>query len=208
MIQPTIFASEDYTIAPDEWCSDDWETPDEVAAFMGSLVTGEDLTILEPAAGTGQIAKYLPDHACCIELNPMRHLIGQSAAKDGQLWACDDYLDYCARLPYLPVHLVIGNPPFSLGLEFLAASVQNLASTGRILFLLPSEYFQSQARAIALQKTGLVITHQWAIAGRVGFLKNGKVYNQRQCYDSVFEFRLSGKSAVEIVDPYGKLCKH
>ena len=208
MIQPTIFAFEDYTIAPDEWCSDDWETPDEVAAFMGSLVTEEDLTILEPAAGSGQIARHLPSRTCCIELSTFRHFLGKSASKDGQMWTCGDYLEFANREECPKVDLVIGNPPFSLGVAFLAASAQILGSNGRILFLLPSEYFQSQARAIALQKTGLVITHQWAIAGRVGFLKNGKVFNQRQCYDSVFEFRLSGKSAVEIVDPYGKLCKH
>jgi hypothetical protein len=43
-----------------EFTSDDWETPDSVAKAIASLVLPSDFDILEPAAGRGQIAKYLP----------------------------------------------------------------------------------------------------------------------------------------------------
>lgn len=183
-----------------DWCADDWETPDQVARFMASLLTRDDYLVVEPSAGTGQIAKYLPDQSICIESNPLRCASGRLVAPRCE-WVCADWIT-----PKLGrIDCIIGNPPFSLGVEFLSVSAQRLNKDGRILFLLPSEYFQSQARAIALKKTGLVITHQWAIAGRVGYLKQGEVFNQRQCYDSVFEFKLKGTPAIEIVDPYGKL---
>lgn len=149
----SLFDLSDYDTAPnlDEWCADDWETPDEVARFMASLVSPADCAIIEPAAGMGQIAQYLPRYAACVELNPMRHMIGKSAAKDGQLWLCDDFLRICNKMNQT-VDLVIGNPPFSLGMEFLAASFKVLADNGRILFLLPSQYFQAQERAGLLKE--------------------------------------------------------
>lgn len=126
-------------------------------------------------------------------------------------WACGNFLEYAARdwqalnLPYLDV--IIGNPPFSLGCEFLAASANIIRESGRILFLLPTEYFQAQGRAEAFAKTGLVISAQWQVAGRVGFLRDGKEYRGRQCGDSVFEFSHSSwkPAAIQIVDPYGRL---
>lgn len=219
--QNSLFPPEIKPTVQDDWCADDWETPDQVAKFMASLLTRDDYLVVEPSAGTGQIAKYLPNTTICTDVNRPRCEAGATIAPHCY-WACADWLDPdvidSVIAPYYywlcgdglvlgegGIDCIIGNPPFSLGIEFLAVSAQRLADKGRILFLLPSEYFQSQARAIALQKTGLVITHQWAIAGRVGYLKQGEVFNQRQCYDSVFEFKLNGTPAIEIVDPYGKL---
>jgi hypothetical protein len=197
----------------DDWCNDNWETPDQVAAFMGSLVQSCEHVIAEPSAGTGRIARHLPNGATCVELNPLRHVAG---AVPSQRWICDDFIgwatDYMVGVEDFPnsfpeFDLVIGNPPFSLGSEFLDASAQLIKKTGRILFLLPTQYFQAQERAAMLRTTGLVISKQWAIAGRVGYLKDGIACNQRQCYDSVFEFRHAGtaEEAIAIVDPYGKL---
>lgn len=196
-----------------DWCADNWETPNQVAAFIGSLVRPDEQKIIEPSAGTGAIAQHLPNGTTCIELDPLRHLAGAVPTQD---WLCDDFIewvvDYMVGVEDFPdsfplFDLVIGNPPFSLGTEFLDASYQLIKKTGRILFLLPTQYFQSQERAAMLRTTGLVISRQWAIAGRVGYLKGGKVCNQRQCYDSVFEFRCIGtaEEAIAIVDPYNKL---
>jgi hypothetical protein len=197
----------------EDWCNDDWETPDQVAAFMGGLIQKGERHIIEPAVGTGRIARHLPAGSTCVELNPLRHVAG---AVPSQNWICDDFIgwaaDYMVGVEDFPdsfplFDLVIGNPPFSLGAEFLDASYQLIKKTGRILFLLPTQYFQSQERAAMLRTTGLVISRQWAIAGRVGYLKDSKVCNKRQCYDSVFEFRCAGtaEEAISIVDPYGKL---
>lgn len=217
MLQTEIFNAQTYSNLPntDDWSSDDWETPPEVARFMSSLVQSSELLIMEPAAGTGAIAQHLPNGTTCVELNPIRHMAGMVPY---QKWLCENFLDYAENLCEYwhetgetnntrGFHLIIGNPPFSFGMEFLQSAFTILRDEGRILFLLPSEFFQSQARAAALKDIGLCITRQWSIAGRVGFIKQGKVCNQRQCYDSVFELRDARhfKAAVEIVDPYNKL---
>lgn len=193
-----------FTPIREEWCADDWETPPEVARFMASLVQPHEQRICEPSAGTGNIARYLDDLTVCVEKNPIRCEAGrsQNPSKD---WWNSDYLTFSELYIGYRFDLIVGNPPFSLACDFLQVSTRILSPEGRILFLLPSEFFQSQARAQALRDTGLVITHQWMIAGRVGYLKEGEVYNQRQCYDSVFELKLNAAPAVEIVDPYGKL---
>lgn len=208
-----LFDPRGYEAPSEDWSPDDWETPPEVAKFMGSLVTEGERSIIEPSAGTGSIVRCLPrDRAViCYELNFSRLEKGHRENSDGSReWRHADFLEASLALGrYLDgVDLVIGNPPFSLGMEFLKASARCLSKknpNARTLFLLPTEYFQSQARARLLRESGLVITKQWQIAGRVGFLKNGKPENKRQCYDSVFEFKRAGRPAVELVDVYMRL---
>lgn len=208
-----LFDLRGYGNPSEDWHPDDWETPPEVAKFMGSLVAEDERSILEPSAGTGSIVRCLPSDrdVLCYELNFSRLEKGHREDSDGpREWRHADFLEASLELARRldGVDLVIGNPPFSLGMEFLEASARCLSKqnpNARILFLLPTEYFQSQARARSLKKSGLVITKQWQIAGRVGFLKNGKVENKRQCYDSVFEFKRAGKPAVELVDVYMRL---
>jgi hypothetical protein len=203
--QATLFNIEEYE-SPKvdlDWCADDWETPNEVAQWMVSLLRTDEGVIMEPAAGTGQIAKHLPKGSLCVELNPLRYITGKALYPHCH-WINDNWL-----MPQIGViDCIIGNPPFSLGIEFLAAGARRLNKrnpNARILFLLPTAFFQAQCRAAQLAKTGLSITHEWRIAGRVAYLKDGIPHTGRQCSDSVFELKLNSKPVVEIADPYKKL---
>ncbi len=64
---------------------DDWETPDDVASSMAALVKTSDgrganrlrhRRVLEPAAGSGQIAQFLPTGSLCCEIKPHRVALG------------------------------------------------------------------------------------------------------------------------------------
>ena len=203
VVQEKLFEVDEYNVVPDDWRSDDWETPVQIARFMGGLVKPDEKIIVEPSAGRGNIARFLPNGTTCVELNPIRHLAG---AVPHQNWLCGDFLAMCDRGEFdCNVDLVIGNPPFSLINEFISAAAKAIHPAGRILLLLPTECFQAQSRAKGLIKSGLHISRKLEIVDRVGYEQEGIVRNERQCYDSIFELRLSGKPAVEIVDPYGKL---
>ena len=49
-----------------------WETPDHIAQKISTLVQRGDRLIMEPAAGSGQIAQYLPPGSFCCEIKPLR----------------------------------------------------------------------------------------------------------------------------------------
>ena len=203
--QATLFNTEEHSTIHKGWHPDKWETPEPVARFMASLLLPHERRILEPSAGRGAIAQHLPDFTTCIELDPVRH---QEGAVPHQNWMCGDFLSYAKNAPKR-FDVVIGNPPFSRGMEFIFAAAKVRKMDGRILYLLPTEFFQSQERAVQFLDSGLVITSQWQIAGRIGFEQEGVIHNGRQCYDTVFEFR-SGQyyePKVNLVDPYERLSR-
>lgn len=177
-------------------CSDDWETPDRIARFMGSLVKSTDLQILEPAAGTGQIAQYLPEMTLCIEINPLRFEIGAARHSD-QDWMRADFLassipEFLKVRDRYPFDLIITNPPFSLAIEFIERSLSLLNpanSDARLLFLLPTDFFQSGGRNATFQKMNAHIHHKYEIVNRVAYLKNGIPKDDRQIYDAVYDIR-------------------
>lgn len=177
-------------------CSDDWETPDRIARFMGSLVKPTDLQILEPAAGTGQIAQYLPAQTCCIEINPLRYQVGK-ARLPRHGWTCMDFLgsDTASRLGtrfYKTFDLVPTNPPFSLAIEFIEISLSLLNPANpetRLLFLLPTDFFQLVGHNNRFQRMNAHIHHKYELVSRVAYLKNGIPQNGRQIYDAVYDIR-------------------
>lgn len=207
-----LFETSSYDVqapADNDWNSDDWETPDAVARFMASLLTGSEYLICEPFAGTGQILQYLPRGASVgREINPLRVEVCKATRSDCDISCYDSFTLRNENLS--AVDTVVTNPPFSMPAEVLRLCrtlIANAKIKGRILLLLPTEYFQSQERAQILRESGLVITRKWAIAGRVAYLKQGVPYKKRQCYDSVFELRLSSyySAAIKVVDPMRKL---
>jgi hypothetical protein len=211
--QVALFSTQDYSVVKDGWCSDDWETPPQVARYMAQIALrrtegagSENLRWLEPSAGKGNIAQYLPNGTVCVESNPLRHLVG---AVPYQKWICGDFLAYAASGRAGKFDMIVGNPPFSLGCEFIAACAGLLTDNGRILFLLPTDYFQASGRAKAFRRSGLCITHKWEIVGRVGYEQEGIACDGRQCNDSVFELRLSSfwEGNISLADPYGRLSK-
>jgi hypothetical protein len=194
-----------------DFTNDDYETPDWLAVAMSRLVLPTDKQILEPFAGSGQIAKYLPGDRSieCAEIKYSRFLQGKNNApfatwvngdffKDVSIWGCD---------------LIITNPPFSLCIEAVAKSLRllNDSPNSRLLFLMPLDWNCSQARSKAWDALDAHICHIYPIADRIDYLKEGipmskcqKIINGvsqfkngkpvmnsgRQCYDAVFDIRL------------------
>jgi len=198
-------------VITDDFTNDDYETPDWLSLAMSGLVLPTDKQILEPFAGSGQIAKYLPSDRSveCVELKYSRFLSGKNNASfaawvngcffnDVSTWGCD---------------LIITNPPFSLCVEAVAKSLRllNDSPNSRLLFLMPLDWNCSQGRSKAWESLDAHIRHVYPIADRIDYLKegipmskcqktiqgvpqfkNGKpVMNSgRQCYDAVFDIRL------------------
>lgn len=187
----------------DNWNPDNWETPNPVARAIASLIKPSDRLIVEPSAGSGNIAKYLPAGATCMEIDPVRYAKGKATHTHCH-WINDDWL-----MPKLGIiDLIIGNPPFSLGMDFIEASARRLNkrnADARILFLLPTSFFQPQKHAVRLITSGLAITKQWQIVGRVDYERDGVVHRGRSRDDSIFELRLTGAPAVSLIDPYERL---
>ncbi len=166
-----------------KWTPDDWETPDKVAYQMAAMIAADERVILEPSAGSGQIAQYLPPGAICVEKSVGRFRAGRHRCPDCE-WHRADFLGWCE---VEPVDVVIGNPPFSLWAEFLSQSLDLLAPAGRVLFLGPCDQFHKPTFLAKLSHPVEVTAHP--VVGRVAYLKEGVPHRGRQIYDSIFEIR-------------------
>lgn len=209
MNQLTLF--EEKLTVSDDFSNDDYETPDWLAIAMANLALPTDRQILEPFAGSGQIARYLPGVRSveCIEIKYSRFLRGKDNAPFAT-WANDNFFNNTFKHG---CDLIISNPPFSLCVEAVAKSLEllNDGLNSRLLFLMPLDWNCSQGRAKAWESLDAHIHHIYPIADRVDYLKDGipmskqqKILNGvpqfkngkpvmnsgRQCYDAVFDVRL------------------
>lgn len=216
MNQLALSLFEKQVTVSDDFTNDDYETPSWLAKAMANLVLPTDKQILEPFAGSGQIAKYLPSDRSveCVELKYSRFLQGKNNApwcewengcffNDIATWGCD---------------LIVTNPPFSKCVEAVAKSLRllNGNSNSRLLFLMPLDWNCSQSRAKAWDTLDAHIHHIYPIADRVDYLKegipmskcqkiiqgvpqfkNGKALmnSGRQCYDAIFDIRLGKQNS-------------
>jgi hypothetical protein len=184
-----------------EWCSDDWQTPNEIASLMAKLVRPVDRRILEPSAGKGQIVKYLPEQedreVFCVELNRDRYTYGCSLLRPHHYWLHADFLHDQILGNF---DLIIGNPPFSLCVEFVRRSLTLLNPSNpesRILFLLPIDWNCSVERGTMWKNLDAHIHHEYRIMGRVAYLDaSGIPQTKRQIYDAVFDVRPGLGSAI------------
>ncbi|MEO1399623.1 MAG: class I SAM-dependent methyltransferase [Cyanobacteria bacterium J06635_1] len=190
---------------PEPFTTDDWETPDDIAKALADLVRLDE-RVVEVGAGGGQISQYLYGSPICVESSVKRVARGREKAQHCK-WVEEDFFHWAARQRNNCVDCFIANPPFSIALDLVEAALPLLATKGRFLLLLPTEFFQSQTRAAQLRALGLVISNEWRIAGRVAYLKLGVSHPGRQCYDSIFELRprSQAKAAVKVIDPMGRL---
>ena len=195
----------------------DYETPDYVAKAMVELIQPSDQFILEPCAGTGQIASLVRQglshehHLSCFEINPylFEKLESHISPSEFGGLACEDFLQTTESKVF---DLVITNPPFDYGMEFIekGLSVLRDAPNSRLLYLLPVDYLLTQKRAKQFQEMDAHVSAIYAIPGRVDYLKDGVPMSQtqqvkngilqfkgsrplmmpgRQCSDAVFEIR-------------------
>ncbi|HIK29899.1 MAG TPA: ParB N-terminal domain-containing protein [Oscillatoriales cyanobacterium M59_W2019_021] len=176
------------------WNPDDWETPDNVAEAMSRLILPSDRRILEPSAGTGQIAKFLPcdRDLVCVEQNTSRFSQGKDRSPGRWVNSRFPHGAGFSKEIKSGFDLVIGNPPFSEIIDFLVGSLQflNLENPdARILFLLPLDWNCSIARGTTWQTIDARIHNVYPWRGRIAYLKNGEPEFGRQVCDAVFDIR-------------------
>jgi len=195
-------------ITEGEWSSDDWQTPDEIACLMAKLVNPSDCTILEPCAGSGQIAKFINidfRFGVALDINHRRVASGRVNVPEWQ-WEKGDFLTDFFVQKY---DLIITNPPFSKCVEFIKRSLTLLNPDNpdaRLLFLLPLDWNCPKGRAEVWRSLDAHIHHVYRIKGRVAYLDGlGVPQKGRQCSDAVFDIRpgklLSSDSYLDEVDP-------
>lgn len=175
---------------PDEWNSDDWQTPSDLASAITSLIRDDEVDILDPAAGTGQLVipiKWLPRRlVTAVEIKLSRYKHGQERCHWVN-WIHGDFFE-------LSIHdqfdLIIANPPFSLRMEFIAESLKLLKPSGRLLYLMPIDFNCGKAMGDRWKQLSCNIHHQYDIQHRVAYLDaNGIPQRGRQIYDAVFDIR-------------------
>lgn len=126
--------------------SDFYATPfDAVYSLLRHIDIPDDAVILESGAGNGNIIKALRDrdysnHIDAVELR-------ESERVNLELWADNVYIgDYLTMDGLNTYDLIIGNPPYSLAREFIDKSLQLLKPGGRLIYLLRTNFLESNKR--------------------------------------------------------------
>lgn len=181
-------------LSPEEhWESgDDWETPNRAARAIANLLLPSDKQVLEPAAGTGQIAKFLSknsevERVVCYEPNPYRYNLGRRLLNT--FWVNTNIEEVTETGQY---DLLITNPPFSKIQTFIQHGLTFLNPanpTARLLFLLPIDWMSLRSVEDWWRDTDAHIHHIYAVAGRIAYLKNGIPVSGRQRNDAIFDIR-------------------
>lgn len=127
--------------------SDFYATPlESVYSFLDNYdeIKDNDL-ILEPSAGNGAIIKALrnrgyKNHIVAIELREeeRENLIGHADSVGT--------LDFLKDPDLGKFDVIIGNPPYSLAQEFIDKSLSLLRPGGRLIFLLRTNFLESEKR--------------------------------------------------------------
>lgn len=177
---------------------DQYETPDYIAEFLADRYLTEFYRILEPSAGTGNIACWFDtDRTDCIEIDTARYEIGKTKTNNAN-WFNQNFLTLPPQDYYYD--LIIGNPPYGdavsgdryrlTPIEFIKKATPMLSTDGVIVFLLESDYFRSKHRSEYFDSLGnIYINHKIDIIGRLKFLVNGeKTKDTSPRYHSIFEF--------------------
>lgn len=174
----------------DDWTNDDYETPTDEARKIADLIRDDEWDILDPCAGTGQLIRpieLLNDRLItAIELKPSRVKAGTERCH-WATWIQGNFLLHRAEEKF---DLVVANPPFSLRMEFVHASLQVLKPSGRLLFLMPIDFNCGRSMGDRWKKLDCHIHHEYVIQHRVAYLNaNGIPQKGRQIYDAVFDIR-------------------
>ena len=124
---------------PDQKAHQFYPTPERIArAAVEMAQIGPDHRCLEPSAGQGGLADFMPkDHLVCIEVSKLHCDILQ--AKGYEVIEAD-FLAW-AKLYNVPDnHRIVMNPPYSEGrwLAHLQAAASLLAPGGRVVCILPA----------------------------------------------------------------------
>lgn len=120
-------------LIPDDKSYQFYPTPEKMAikaVEMADIKQGDKC--LEPSAGIGNIAKFMPSDVHCIELSSMRAKI---LKEKGYSVECTDFLKFNDKYD-----VVVMNPPFSQGrwLLHIEHAVKLLNEAGRVVSILPA----------------------------------------------------------------------
>lgn len=128
---------------------DFYATPIEcVNAILDALPPfGNDLFILEPSAGNGNVIKALRDRnidAVDIEAIEIREDERENLEKLADTVTIGDFLQI--ETEYREYDVIIGNPPYSMAQEFIDKCLDLLAPGGKLIFLLRTNFLESDKR--------------------------------------------------------------
>lgn len=119
---------------------------DTVHAFLNSFegISASD-RILEPSAGNGAIIQALRNHGYtnridAVEIRPEERAQLEALADNVTIGSFFDYN------PGLGYDVIIGNPPYSMALEFINKSLELLHPGGLLIFLLRTNFLESEKR--------------------------------------------------------------
>lgn len=119
--------------------------PETVRAFLANFdgISSGD-RILEPSAGNGQIVKVLREGGYdnridAVELRPEERGALEALADNVTIGSFFDYEPDCGY------DVIIGNPPYSLALDFINKSLELLHPGGLLIFLLRTNFLEREA---------------------------------------------------------------
>lgn len=126
---------------PDQKAHQFYPTPDSVAEMAIEMAEiGPDDICLEPSAGQGGLADFMPkDRTRCVEISKLHCDI--LTAKGFTMVLCDDFLEWATLAGQNPFYdRVVMNPPFSEGRAkaHLEAAASLVKQGGRIVAVLPA----------------------------------------------------------------------
>ena len=120
--------------------------PETIRAFLANFdgISSGD-RILEPSAGNGQIVKVLREGGYdnridAVELRPEERGALEALADNVTIGSFFDYEPDCGY------DVIIGNPPYSLALDFINKSLELLHPGGLLIFLLRTNFLESEKR--------------------------------------------------------------
>ena len=120
--------------------------PETVRALLDNFdgISSAD-RILVPSAGNGQIIRVLREYGYdnridAVELRPEEQATLETLA---DIVTIGSFFDYNPGLGY---DVIIGNPPYSMALEFINKSLELLHPGGLLIFLLRTNFLESEKR--------------------------------------------------------------
>ena len=124
---------------------DHYATPlNTVQNLLNNIVINE-MNILEPSAGEGNIIRVLRENGYNGNITAMelRYKENQELTKYANSVIIGDFLSLKTNEKY---DLIIGNPPFSKALEFVEKCFDLINDNGRIILLLRTAFLESKSR--------------------------------------------------------------
>ncbi len=121
---------------PDRVSHQFYPTPECVARVAVDMARiGDGMTCLEPSAGQGGLAQYLPASTLCVEISELHCAI---LREKGFAAECADFIEWAQT--WSRFDRVVMNPPFSEGRAFahVEAASRLIAGGGRLVAILPA----------------------------------------------------------------------